>query len=108
MRSKLSLFSDLPPILDAIVAAGGGTYTLATPGDATHWRQRVYQFRLAYQQELGPSPYDVLVLHRPRGCEVDISLRRAAGVFTPRVAPAVGDKYEDEAFALARRMLGDE
>lgn len=104
-RSRLGLYSDLPPILDAIIAAGGGTYALQSPGDAIHWRQRVYKFRKAFQQETGSARYDQLILARPAGNLVEVSLRRAAGIFTPATPRAAGDKYEDEAFGLAARIL---
>lgn len=103
--SRLGLYADLVPVLDAMLDAGGGTYTLATPGDAVHWRQRVYKFRLQYQKEIGPSRYDTLVLRRPRGNEVDVDIRRPAGLFTPRPGPS---PYDDEAFAISRKLLGDD
>lgn len=112
--SRLGLYADLQPVLDAAIAAGGGTYTLATHGDAVHWRQRVYKFRKLWQQERGPSRYDALLLRRipDDSSEVIMEVRVAQGIFTPGFTappPSIAglDAAEDAAFALARRLVGE-
>lgn len=73
-----SAFTDIAPILDAALAAGGGAYRPIGPNGepsaaaAIKWRHRVYSFRrsLRHQQSqaLGPfdiqgtTPYDGIVL----------------------------------------------
>lgn len=70
---SLSQFSEIPPILNAAIEAGGGRYVCADKGTAFRWRWRVNQYRRAlrrleeqrYAHVPGYSistPYDNLVL----------------------------------------------
>jgi hypothetical protein len=113
--SRLGIYADLQPVLDAALAAGGGSYTLATRGDAVHWRQRAYKFRIAYAREHGtPNRYDALLLRRipPAGSPDDnvvtIEVRQATGLFTPSVTRAPqADALTADALAIAKRLLGE-
>ncbi len=112
--NRLGIYVDVRSILDAALAAGGGTFQCESHGAAVHWRQRAYRFRKAYAETLGPkamSPYDVLVLPRlaPGSAEVVITIRQMVGVFTPvheGLAPADNDDLLQAATALAERLTG--
>lgn len=114
--NRLGLFDDVKEILDAALAAGGGTYTCLTYGAAVHWRQRAYRFRKLYAEIHGvknSSVYDKLTM--PRVVEGDtvvhIITRQHTGVFTPNNQPAPTPLIEDDLFNeaadLARRLSGD-
>ena len=47
-RPRVSTFADVYPVLDALIAAGGGFVDCGTPGRAVRWRQRGYQARAAF------------------------------------------------------------
>lgn len=111
--NRLGMYADVRSVLDAALAAGGGTFMCETHGAAVHWRQRAYRFRKLYAETLGPkamSPYDVLVLPRlaPGSAEVTITIRQAAGVFTPAndMAPTGNDELLEAAESLRRRLEG--
>lgn len=112
--NRLGMYADIRLVLDAALAAGGGSFTCETHGAAVHWRQRAYRFRKLYAETLGPrqmSPYDVLVLPRlsDDGCEVVITIRQSAGVFTPAndgQAPTSNDELLEAAEAIARKLDG--
>lgn len=113
--NRLGIYADVRQVLDAALAAGGGTFQCETPGAAVHWRQRAYRFRKLYAETLGPSkmsPYDVLVLPRlaPDSSEVVITIRQTAGVFMPAsdgLAPTSNDDLMEAAEALRRRLEND-
>lgn len=113
--NRLGMYADIRSILDAALAAGGGTFTCDSHGAAVHWRQRAYRFRKLYAETLGlkvMSPYDVLVLPRlpEDGCEVTIVIRQTAGVFTPAndaQAPTSNDELLEAAESLRRRLEGE-
>lgn len=111
--NRLGMYADIRAVLDAALAAGGGTFACETHGAAVHWRQRAYRFRKLYAETLGPktmSPYDVLVLPRlePEGCEVTITIRQTAGVFTPaNDAPTSNDELMEAAKELRRKLEGE-
>ncbi len=109
--TRLAIYSDLIPILDAAIASQGGTYTLATHGDAVHWRQRVYKFRKAWGlAHAPPNKYDVLVLPRipADSSNVLLTVRQAVGVWTPGGVPRAepADDLTAAAFRLAARING--
>lgn len=112
--NRLGMYADVRAVLDAALAAGGGTFVCPSHGAAVHWRQRAYRFRKLYAETLGPkamSPYDVLVLPRlpVGGCEVAITIRQTAGIFTPAndaLAPTSNDELLEAAEELARRLEG--
>lgn len=112
--NRLGMYADIRSVLDAALAAGGGTFLCDSHGAAVHWRQRAYRFRKLYAETLGPramSPYDVLVLPRlaPDSCEVVITIRQTAGVFTPAHDVQVGtsnDELMEAAEQLRRRLEG--
>lgn len=112
--NRLGLYADVRQVLDAALAAGGGTFMCETYGAAVHWRQRAYRFRKLYAETLGPramSPYDVLVLPRldPDSSEVTIAIRQMAGVFTPTFdaqAPTSNDELLEAAEDLRRKLEG--
>jgi hypothetical protein len=107
---RLGMFADVKEILDAALAANGGTYNLPTPGAAVHWRHRAYTFRKKFAESLPAntlSPYDRLTLPRlEKGqTEVHIVVREAAGTFTPNeTAAPPSDDLLDEALALAEKL----
>lgn len=112
--NRLGMYADVRSVLDAALAAGGGTFMCETHGAAVHWRQRAYRFRKLYAETLGPramSPYDVLVLPRlaDDSCEVVITIRQSAGVFTPAdgaMAPTSNDELLEAAEELRRKLEG--
>lgn len=112
--NRLGMYADVRQVLDAALAAGGGTFSCESHGAAVHWRQRAYRFRKLYAETLGPramSPYDVLVLPRlpDDGCEVSIVIRQTAGVFTPAhggQAPTSNDELLEAAEELSRKLDG--
>lgn len=112
--NRLGMYADVRAVLDGALAAGGGTFTCESHGAAVHWRQRAYRFRKLFAETLGPtrmSPYDVLVLPRlaEDSCEVVITIRQTAGVFTPAsdgLAPTTNDDLLEAAEALRRRLEG--
>lgn len=76
--TDISLYSNERRILDAIVAAGGGTYTLPSPQAATKWRARAYMFRKLFRDLAAEkyanlegfvptTPYDNLVMTIEKG-----------------------------------------
>jgi hypothetical protein len=40
-----ALYTDIPPILDAVIANGGGIITFDTPAQAFSWRLRAHHYR---------------------------------------------------------------
>lgn len=114
--NRLGMYADVRAVLDSALAAGGGTFLCDSHGAAVHWRQRAYRFRKLYAETIGPlamSPYDILVMPRlpDDGCEVVITIRQSAGVFTPAgdaLAPTTNDELFEAAEAVARRLgVGD-
>lgn len=116
--NRLGIYHDVQEILDAALAAGGGTYTCSTHGQAVHWRQRAYRFRKLFAEIHGArsaSSYDRLTLPRiePDSCEVHIHYRQHVGTFTPAesgiTVPDIltGDELLDEALRLAASLEGD-
>lgn len=113
MSTRLGQYDDIRLILDEALAAGGGTYTLATHSAAVHWRQRAYKFRKAYAEAInGASKYDKLEFPRlnPNTSEVIIRLRKVRGIFTPNVEPIdqeFDDPLEDFALNFAKKLEGE-
>lgn len=113
--NRLGMYADIRAVLDSALASGGGTFRCDSHGAAVHWRQRAYRFRKLYAETLGlraMSPYDVLVLPRlpEDGCEVVITIRQTAGVFTPAndgQAPTSNDELLEAAEELRRRLEGE-
>lgn len=113
--NRLGMYADCRAVLDAALAAGGGTFQCATHGAAVHWRQRAYRFRKLFAETLGPqrmSQYDVLVLPRlaEDSSEVMITIRQTAGVFTPAdggLAPTGNDELLEAAEELRQRLDGN-
>ena len=81
----LAMFEDVKMVLDAAVAAGGGTFTCETPGMATQWRQRAYKFRKMFRETVDKCIYDRLTLPAiPKdSCDVVIKVIEIKGTFTP-------------------------
>ena len=112
--NRLGMYADIRQVLDAALAAGGGTFVCETHGAAVHWRQRAYRFRKLYAETLGlrsMSPYDVLVLPRllKDDCRVIIVIRQTAGMFVPAtdgLAPTSNDELLEAAEAIARKLEG--
>lgn len=113
--NRLGMYADVRAVLDSALEAGGGTFRCDSHGAAVHWRQRAYRFRKLFAETIGPkamSPYDVLVLPRlePDGCEVTITIRQMAGVFTPAndvQAPTSDNELLEAAEALRRKLEGE-
>lgn len=112
--SRLNLYSDVRTVLDAVLASGGGTFTLSSHGAAVNWRQRAYKFRKLYAESLrGESKYDVLTLPRiaKDSCAVVINITRPEGTFTPTSSPVpvpstseAEDDLQSEANRLAKEL----
>jgi len=117
--NRLGIYTDVRQILDAALAAGGGSYTCLTHGAAVHWRQRAYKFRKLYAEVLGAkqhSVYDTLTMPRiiDGDTTVHILIRQQAGIFKPNdgTSAAVldidtGDDLFEEAMALAKKLTGE-
>lgn len=45
LSTKLEQYGDVKTILEKVIKAGGGRFTLSSPGQAIRWRQRAYYFR---------------------------------------------------------------
>lgn len=107
--NRLGNYEDVKQVLDAALAAGGGSYKLETHGKAVHWRHRVYKFRKLFAAALGGgvSPYDKLTFPSipKESSTVIIKLQQPEGIFTP--ASAAEDSTMAEALALAKRLSGD-
>lgn len=103
--NRLNLYSDVRQILDAALVSGGGSYTLATPGQAVNWRQRAYKFRKEYARVHGISPYDEMYLPRlePDSATVEIKFRKPAGIF---VGAGGKSAHDEAAEALRSKLLG--
>lgn len=84
-NQRLGLYTDVRAVLDAALAAGGGSVTLPTHGDAIHWRHRAYKFRKVYAETSPLSPYDALTMPKiPKdSCVVEIKKTAPPAVFTP-------------------------
>ena len=66
-RPRVSTFADVYPVLDALIAAGGGFVDCGTPGRAVRWRQRGYQARAAFvrlEEERKSKDEHILYLER--------------------------------------------
>lgn len=115
--NRLGMYADVRQILDAALAAGGGSYECGTHGQAVHWRQRAYKFRKLYAEILGvgvQSEYDMLVMPRvdPDSSTVDIHIRKQVGVFRAAEEPAMlptadDDPLFDIATDLASKLEGE-
>jgi len=52
MSRNIGAYADIPPVLDAAIAAGGATFRLSTSGQAYRWRTRAYYYRkLLHEQQ---------------------------------------------------------
>lgn len=106
--NRLGLYADVRQILDAALAAGGGTFTLPTHGAAVHWRQRAYKFRKLFAETVATSrmsDYDRLTMPRipPDSSTVIIRIRQVPGVFQP-TGEATPIETGDELFDLATKL----
>lgn len=112
--NRLGIYTDVQEILDAALAAGGGTYTCSTHGQAVHWRQRAYRFRKLYAEIHGAkqaSLYDRITMPRvePDEVHVTLTLRQHVGTFTPLEGGTpldltTGDDLLEEALRLAKDL----
>lgn len=66
LSRNINSFADVKAVLEAVLAAGGGTYRLPTKGKANYWVMRAYQFRKLLQQSVKgePTPYDRMIMRR--------------------------------------------
>lgn len=114
------MYEDVKTILDAALAANGGTFELATHGKAVHWRQRAYKFRKLYAEVHGvktASKYDRLTLRKiAEGSStvvISIMAENMRGVFTPSDPNFVppGEVADDDllnfAENLAKKIQGE-
>lgn len=102
--NRLGRYLDVQAILDAALAAGGGTYMLENHGAAVRWRQRAYEFRKAFATTVSHSPYDTLTLPRidPDSAVVIIKRVETTGTFTP-AGPTI-DPLLAEAEEIAKNL----
>jgi len=118
MKKTLAMYSDIQKVLDAALAARGGTFRTGSHGTAVHWRQRAYQFRKLYRDTVNEqnSPYDRLSLRKvePESSEIIIHIIETPGEFTPAnkeevVVVGTGVREDDpllsEALEFARDIL---
>jgi hypothetical protein len=107
--NRLGMFTDVRQILDAALAAGGGTYECPDHGAAVHWRQRAYRFRKAYAETLtlrAESKYDCIVMPRVPADSgtVTIMVRRQIGTFTPGTDGPSDVDIPDDLYDAAREI----
>lgn len=114
--NRLGMYSDVKVILDEALKYGGGTYELASHGQAVWWRQRAYTFRKLYATTIHPqpSPYDTLTFKKipDDSATVVIGIGQQRGIFRPPTSvvplPVREDQGEDElmkeAADTARRL----
>jgi len=111
--NRLGMYADVRQILDAALAAGGGTFECDTHGAAVHWRQRAYRFRKLFAETLGlnkESPYDIIVMPRipEDSSTVHITIRRSIGTFKPleggRPFQPVMDELDEAAAEIAAKI----
>jgi len=107
--SRLSQFFDVKQVADQALAAGGGTYTLPTHGDAVHWRQRFYRFRKAWHKEFADPAYDSIILRRVAegSATVHIEIQRVLGNFVPAGESQPSADLFAEAELFAKKLNGD-
>lgn len=100
--SRLTRFADVKQVLDQALASRGGTFTLATHGEAVHWRHRAYTFRKQFAEAID-GRYDVLQFPRipAESSTVVIRMLEVRGMFTPA---AVEDEFERTARELHERL----
>lgn len=79
LSRNINSFADVKAVLEAVLAAGGGTYRLPTKSKANYWVMRAYQFRKLLQASVKgePTPYDRMVMRR-RGNEIEFDLNPGA------------------------------
>lgn len=116
--NRLGLYEDVKIILDATLAAGGGTYTCPSHNEAVHWRQRVYRFRKLWAEVhniKNMSRYDKIVLPKihPPSPVVELLIRQQIGVFKPAdsgiaVDLELNDDLLADALRLSAELDGDE
>lgn len=119
--NRLGMYDDVRKILDAALAAGGGSYELPSYGQAVHWRHRAYKFRKLYAEIIADknatatSSYDRLTFPTvPKDSStVVIKVIGQHGTFTPANDPYMpntevidNDMLFDVAAELAKK-LGD-
>lgn len=125
LPTNINAYSDVQEILNEAVRRNGAVYRLATPQQATAWRQRAYMFRKLYWRQLSSatldptyvptSPYDHMVL-RVRDCAVHISFERFSGtlespdgkVIQPEKPEPEEDPLLKEATDLLKELGDDE
>ena len=85
MTRSLAMYEDVKKILDAAIATGGGTVTLASTGQAVRWRQRAYEFRKLARASTDWSIYDRITLRKvePGSCDVVIAVIEQPAIFKP-------------------------
>lgn len=108
--NRLGMYADVRAVLDAAIAANGGTFSLADHGKAVHWRQRAYKFRKLFAETTSSSPYDALTLPviPPESSTVVIRLIGQPGIFTPADPTAtLPDKPDDELLKTALDLAKD-
>lgn len=124
--STLAQFADIPPILNAALAAGGAQYVCDSYEAAVSWRARAYKYRTLlrnletqrYAHVPGyevKTPYDVLMLRindRERSNIVQIDFAAGPGKLLgkdgkpldPVFTPTVASELEEEALRVAQDL----
>lgn len=108
--NRLGMYADVRAVLDAALAANGGTFALDTHGRAVHWRQRAYKFRKLFAETTTSSPYDALTLPviPDESSTVVIRLVAQPGIFTPADPTAtLPAEPDDELLATALNLAKD-
>lgn len=105
-----SAFTDVKQVLDEALRLGGGTYVLATHGEAVNFRHRAYKFRKSYFETFRDPKYDALTLPRidPESTEVVINVAKAKGLFVPHEGEAITHpttSLDEAAAQLAEKIL---
>lgn len=52
MSTNINTYADVAAVLEEVLPVGRGEYTLPTPGQAKHWAQRAYKYRLLLQKQV--------------------------------------------------------
>lgn len=114
---SISAYQDEKKILDAALASGGGTLQFETPGQAIHFRQRVYTLRKILRENASPamSPFDRLTIPslKKGQTEVRIEVSKIKAEFVPDptgqpVVPDMAEVPEDDPLLVeALKIAGD-
>ena len=109
----LAIFTDVQEVADLVLEHNGGNYECETYGQAVHFVQRFYKFRVKYRKIYGePCPYDKFIAGKISEGETTVRfrLRQHVGTFTPAdrksASLTTGEELFDIAEQIAKNITG--